>query len=270
MTTRITPFPGKTAAPSDARGGGEGRVVRFAPTGKSRRAAPSEHHADVLVVGANPLLNALAVLAEVRAQRRVIVVPLADADDWPYDLGMQATFHRFVDAAAETLYALSPSRRLDFRHTPFPEPDRARLFARLRERRRRILDADVMRLEVGTRLVWVGEADGVVRLRLQAPEAFPEAPDPMSENAAMNAASEEDWGSDIPRAVFAERSRGARSILAQVVVLTSAGAVTGAPAEGQRLKHLGSACGPRPNADAREGAAFDDVLAAIRPVPCPE
>jgi len=271
MTTRIVRFPGKPAFSPDAEGGG-GRVVRFTPAGRPRRvSATSEHHADVLVVGANPLLNALAVLAEVRAGRRVIVASLGNVDDWPYDLGMQASFHRFIDAAAETIYALNPSRRLDFRHTPFPEANRALLFARLRERRRRILDADVMRLDVGSRLTWDGETEDAARLVLRAqPERFPEEPDPVSENAAMIAAAEADWGFDIPRAVFDEKGRGSRRVLAEMVVMTSAGALSGVPEAGARVKRLGSARGPHADETAREEAAFDDILEAIRPVPCPD
>jgi len=268
MTTRNALFPGWPMACAAAEGGG--RVVRI-EDGARRAAAPSVHHADVVVAGANPLLNALAVLAEVRAGRRVIVAPLADADDWPYDLGLQASFHRFVDAAAETLYALNPSRRLNFRNTPFPEADRALLFARLRERRRRILDADVMRLDAGSRLAWGGEDEGgAVRLLLRPPAGFPEEPDPVSENAAMLAAAEEDWGFDIPRAVFGGKSRASRRVLAQMVVVTSAAAIAAAPAAGVRLKCLGSARGAQPDDAAREGAAFDDVLEAIRPSALPD
>lgn len=264
MTTRSVLFPGRAAFLSAAETGG-GQVVHLG-AGGGRAAAPSVHHADVLVAGANPLLNALAVLAEVCAGRRVIVAPLADADDWPYDLGLQASFHRFVDAAAETLYPLNPSRRLDFRHTLFPQADRALLFARLRERRRRILDADVMRLDAGSRLAWDGDEDDAVRLLLRPPAGFPEEPDPVSENAAMLAAAEEDWGSDIPRAVFGGKGRASRRVLATRVVLTSAGAITAAPADEPRLKVLGSARGTAPDPAVREGAAFDDVLAAIHPV----
>ncbi|WP_337998059.1 hypothetical protein [Oleispirillum naphthae] len=269
MTTRRALFPGRPGVCSAAEGGG-GRVVVPIATAERRAAAPSEHRADVLVAGANPLLNALAALAEVRAGRRVIVAPLADADDWPYDLGLQASFHRFVDAAAETLYALSPSRRLDFRHSPFPRADRALLFARLRERRRRILDADVMRLAAGSRLAWDGEDGGAVRLLLRPPAGFPAEPDPVSENAAMLAAAEADWGFDIPRAVFGGKSRASRRVLARMVVVTSAGAIAAAPEKGPRIKNLGSACGAHPDDAAREGSAFDDVLAAISPVALPE
>jgi hypothetical protein len=266
MADRITPFPGKSAGKSSSRRQEEadGRVVRFVPADSP---APSEHHTDVVVAGANPLLNALAALAEAQAGRRVILAALPGWDDWAYELGEQATFHRFVDAAAETIYALSPSRRLDFRHTPFPTADRDRLFERLRSRRRRLLDADVMRIDPGVRLVWEGDSEEGMAFSLAVLPDGGRAAE--GELAAMQGASEAAWGFDIPRAVFAAAVGQGQRIHTQALVLTSA-AVANLPEASSRVKRLGSALGPYADATERESRAFDDVLAAIRPVPHPD
>ncbi len=268
MTDRITPFPGRPAdkASSRARRADDapGRVVRFVP---AEPPAPSVHQTDVVVAGSNPLLNALAALAEAQAGRRVILAAATGWDDWAYELGEQATFHRFVDAAAETVYALSPSRRLDFRNTPFPVADRDLLFARLRARRRRLLDADIIRLDPAVRLVWDEETEEGLTLSLAvAPE---DARAAEGELAAMQGAGEAVWGSDIPRAVFAAAVGQGQCIQAQAVVLTSAAAVNGLSAASPRVKLLGSAQGPYADDAARDSRAFDDILAAIRPVPHP-
>lgn len=271
MTDRITPFPGKRPETSteDKLGKGEsGRVLRFEPGEAAPAPSPSLHDTDVLVAGANPLLNALAALAEIRAGRRVIVVPFEGADDWDYDLGVQATFHRFVDAAAETLYALSPSRRLDFRNTPFPDAHWGRLFRRLQERRRRILDADMLRLEPGVGILWQGETAEGLRLILGRP---PKAA-PLNSRAELNcirAACSDTWESDIPRAVFASAPGQEQAIQAAVLVLTS-DVVPGLPATSLRIKRLGSARGPYVDAAQKGDRAFDDVLEAIRAVAHPE
>ncbi len=266
MTDRITPFPGKRARPAARpKDAPDGAVLPFVQT---EPPAPSLHRTDVVVAGANPLLNALAALAEARAGRRVIVAGLPVGDDWAYELGVQATFHRFIDAAAETIYALSPSRRLDFRHTPFPTADRNRVFDRLRSRRRRLLDADVMRLEVGTGLAWGGETEDGVWLLLAVAPMDPMR-QPEGELAAMNAASEAAWEFDIPRAVFSAEAGQQQCIHAAAVVLTSAAAIVDLPPTQPRVKRLGSALGPYADDAARESRAFDDILAAIHPVPHP-
>lgn len=56
--------------------------------------------ADVLVAGANPLLNALATLAAVRRGRSVLLAPTAAVDPWPYDVLDAPGFRRFVNVAA--------------------------------------------------------------------------------------------------------------------------------------------------------------------------
>jgi hypothetical protein len=271
MTDRITPFPGKrpeTPADDKPNPGGPGRVLQFDQGEAAPAPSPSLHDTDVLVAGANPLLNALAALAEIRAGRRVIVVPFEGADDWDYDLGVQATFHRFVDAAAETLYALSPSRRLDFRNTPFPDAHWGRLFQRLQERRRRILDADVLRLEPGVGILWQGESSEGLRLVLgRPPTAAPLGS--RAELACIRSACSDTWESDIPRAVFASAPGQEQAIQAAVLVLTS-DVVPDLPSTSLRIKRLGSARGAYADAAQKSDRAFDDVLEAIRAVAHPE
>lgn len=272
MTDHITPFPGgkRPETPDEAKPsqGGTGRVLQFDQGEAAHPPGPSLHDTDVLIAGANPLLNALAALAEIRAGRRVILVPFEGADEWDYDLGVQATFHRFVDAAAETLYALSPTRRLDFRSTPFPDAHWGRLFQRLQERRRRILDADVLRLEPGVGIVWQGEGPEGLRLNLGRP---PEVA-PLASRAELNgirAACSDTWESDIPRAVFASAPGQEQAIQAAVLVLTS-DVVADLPTTSLRIKRLGSARGPYADSAQKGDRAFDDVLEAIRPVAHPE
>lgn len=271
MTDSITPFPGKrpdTPAEGKPSQGESGQVLRFDHGEGPLPPSPSLHDTDVVIAGANPLLNALATLAEVRAGRRVIVVPFEGADEWDYDLGVQATFHRFVDAAAETLYALSPSRRLDFRNTPFPDAHWGRLFQRLQERRRRIPEADVLRLEPGVGIVWQGESAEGLRLNLGRP---PRA-EPLGSRAELNcirAACSDAWELDIPRAVFATAPGQEQAIQAAVLVLTS-DVVAGLPESSSRIKRLGSARGPYADAGEKGDRAFDDVLEAIRAVPHPD
>ena len=276
MTQRITPFPGRPAAgrKSDDSHSRDAQVISFLPEASPDRApprgrgtVPSVHQVDVTVVGANPLLNALAVLAELKAGRRVGLIPLMDADPWAYELVDRATFHRFVDAAAETILALNPSRRLDFRRTQFPVPSRELLFSRMRERRRRMLFADVMRIEAGLAPGLFEETPDGLCLRLSPKSAAPRFGD---EHRALMAAAETEWSDDIPRAVFDETGCGDLRVLTRAVVLTSAGALAGA-ADIARfpVKAIGSAAGPYADAVAREDAAFDDVLAAIRPAPYP-
>lgn len=264
MTDRITPFPKRpvSGAPHE---GETGRVLRFTGTASP---SPSLHETDVVVIGANPLLNALATLAEVCAGRRVILVQTAGADDWDYELGVQATFHRFVDAAAETLYALSPSRRLDFRNTAFPEPDWTKLFFRLQERRRRVLDADVLRLEVGVMLT-CEIADDHLSLVV---DPAPEQPDPrwLAELNCIRAACAATWESDLPRAVFAAKPGQQQAIHAVAAVVTSAGVLAGVPEGSKRIKLLGTARGGYADAADKGNRAFDDVLEAIKPVPHPD
>ena len=72
MTDHVTPFPGRRPSGAPPAEGETGRVLPFAA---GEAPAPSLHETDVVVIGANPLLNALAVLAEVCAGRRVILVP---------------------------------------------------------------------------------------------------------------------------------------------------------------------------------------------------
>lgn len=264
MTDHVTPFPGQRT-PGHRHEGETGRVLRFAPEAAP---SPSLHETDVVVIGANPLLNALACLAEVCAGRRVIVVPTTGADDWRYELGVQATFHRFIDAAAETLYALSPSRRLDFRNTAFPEPNWTRLFQRLQERRRRILEADVLRLEVGVGLTCGLDGE---RLRLvvgPAPETEP--PRPLAELNCIRAACADTWESDLPRAVFAAERRQEQAILAVAAVVTSADALAEIPENCNRVKRLGTARGPVADAAEKNDRAFDDVLEAIKAISHPD
>lgn len=269
MVDQVTPFPGKRpeAPATDKPAEGEsGRVLRF---DSAPPPSPSLHDTDVVIAGGNPLLNALATLAEVRAGRRVIVVPFEGADEWDYDLGVQATFHRFVDAAAETICALSPSRRLDFRTTAFPDAHWGRLFQRLQERRRRLLDADVLRLEPGVGIVWQGESAEGVRLVLGRP---PE-PLPLSSRAELRcirSASADTWEADIPRAVFASAPGQEQAIQAAVLVLTSAVPVHDLPETSLRVKRLGTARGTYANAEEKGERAFDDVLEAIRAVAHPE
>lgn len=264
MTDRVTPFPGQR--PPGARPEGEtGRVLRFAP---EAAASPSLHETDVVVIGANPLLNALACLAEVCAGRRVIAVPTMGADDWDYELGVQATFHRFVDAAAETLYALSPSRRLDFRTTAFPDPDWTRLFQRLHERRRRVLDADVLRLEVGVGLTCRLADDRLHLVVGPAPAAEP--PRPLAELNCIRAACASTWESDLPRAVFSAERGQEQAIVAVAAVVTSADALAEIPPDCKRIKRLGTARGGAADAAAKTDRAFDDVLEAIKAIPHPD
>lgn len=264
MTDRVTPFPGRRASGVHPEGE-TGRVLRFHPEAAR---GPSLHETDVVVIGANPLLNALAALAEVCAGRRVIVVPTIGADDWGYELGVQATFHRFVDAAAETLYALSPSRRLDFRNTAFPEPDWTKLFQRLHERRRRILNADVLRLEVGVGLTCVD--DGAhLRLAVGAAPAS-EPPRPLAELNCIRSACAATWESDLPRAVFAAEPGTEQAVLAVAAIVTSAGALAEVPENSSRIKLLGTARGAPADAADKSDRAFDDVLAAIKAIPHPD
>lgn len=265
MTDHVTPFPGRRPSGAPPAEGETGRVLPFAA---GEAPAPSLHETDVVVIGANPLLNALAVLAEVCAGRRVILVPTMGADDWGYELGVQATFHRFVDAAAETLYALSPSRRLDFRNTAFPDPDWTRLFQRLQERRRRILEADVLRLEVGVGLTCGLDGD---RLRLvvgPAPETEP--PKPLAELNCIRAACASTWESDLPRAVFAAERGQEQAIVAVAAIVTSADALAAVPENCNRIKLIGTARGVLADLAQKSDRAFDDVLAAIKAIPHPD
>ncbi len=121
--------------------------------------AMESHAADVVVVGANPFLNTLALIAAAEAGLGAVLAPIDEADDWPYGVIDHPAFRRLVDARVGLGQALDLGGnwrdRLaeDLAHVARDDDDGADLLmARLAERLRDIARAPILRLDSGWRL----------------------------------------------------------------------------------------------------------------------
>lgn len=109
----------------------------------------SWHETDVLITGDNPILNALAIRAAVKAGRHVTVCQSANADTWPYNLSLHPLFRETLSRRAKLDAHVSRYREdghhaiTGFLHRLFTEID---IETRLREGRVDIIEKSIPRM----------------------------------------------------------------------------------------------------------------------------